>query len=146
MPSMARDTRLLVVLAAAGSALLTAGHFWAAPGAAPGPRPAPAPAESPNRELRRLRGENERLRRENAVARQALEGATLWEGIAVEGASPRWFEPPLARASGPVRTIRVVLDTNRIGGWNEIDAVELVGGGEGQWAQVARASSSYADP
>jgi hypothetical protein len=71
---------------------------------------------------------------------------SLWEGNAAEGESPRWFEPPLARASGPVRTIRVVLDTNRVGGWNEIDAVELLGGGRGQWAAEARASSSYSDP
>jgi hypothetical protein len=86
-----------------------------------------------------------------AVARvqaKAPNGAweTLWEGTAGEGASPRWFEPPLARASAATRTLRVVLDTNRVGGWNEIDAVELAGGGRAQWASAARASSSYADP
>jgi hypothetical protein len=71
---------------------------------------------------------------------------TLWEGVAPEGGSPRWFEPALSRASTAVSTLRLVLDTNRIPGWNEIDAVELVGGGGGQWAKDARASSSYSDP
>jgi len=41
-----------------------------------------------------------------------------------------------------VKTIRVVLDTNRTPGWNEIDAVELIGGGA-QWAKQATASSTY---
>jgi len=35
-----------------------------------------------------------------------------------------------------------VLDTNRTPGWNEIDAVELIGGGA-QWAKQATASSTY---
>ena len=41
--------------------------------------------------------------------------------------------------------LRVELDTNRSNGWNEIDAVELVGPDGRQWAAHARASSSYAD-
>jgi hypothetical protein len=45
-------------------------------------------------------------------------------------------------------TIRVWLDTRRVTGWNEIDAVELVGTDSGkvlrQWAKTAWASSSYA--
>lgn len=71
---------------------------------------------------------------------------TLWEGKADVQPAPRWFEPPLRAASGRVRTIRVVIDTNRVPGWNEIDAVELLGEGRRQWASAARASSSYADP
>ena len=86
-----------------------------------------------------------------AVARVeavAADGAreVLWEGQADKGPAPRWFEPPLRAARERGRTIRIVLDTNRVPGWNEIDAVELVGEGRRQWASAARASSSYADP
>ncbi|MFV1958554.1 MAG: hypothetical protein ACC662_03980 [Planctomycetota bacterium] len=70
----------------------------------------------------------------------------LWEGTAPTSRAPRWFEPPLLRATGPTRTIRVLLDTDRIPGWNEIDAVELTGDGVVQWAIAARASSSYGAP
>jgi hypothetical protein len=70
----------------------------------------------------------------------------LWEGRGSGEAAPRWFETALARAPSRVRTIRLVLDTDRVPGWNEIDAVELVGEGRRQWAAAARASSSYADP
>jgi hypothetical protein len=86
-----------------------------------------------------------------AVARveAVLEGGTretLWEGRADAAQAPRWFEPALRSASASVRTIRLVLDTNRVQGWNEIDAVELLGDGRRQWASEARASSSYSDP
>jgi hypothetical protein len=86
-----------------------------------------------------------------AVARveAVLEGGTretLWEGRADAAQAPRWFEPALRSASSSVRTIRLVLDTNRVPGWNEIDAVELLGDGRRQWATEARASSSYSDP
>jgi len=41
----------------------------------------------------------------------------------------------------------VYLDRRRVPGWNEIDAVELVGrDGSRQWATSAIASSSYAEP
>jgi len=44
------------------------------------------------------------------------------------------------------KVIKVYLDTKRRHGWNEIDAVELVGRDETrQWASSAKASSSYAD-
>jgi tetratricopeptide (TPR) repeat protein len=43
----------------------------------------------------------------------------------------------------PVRTVRVVLDTRRVVGWNEIDAVELIGPDARAWAVSARASSYY---
>lgn len=69
----------------------------------------------------------------------------LWQGDAAAAPSPRWFEPPLDRAPAAVRTLRITLDTDRIDGWNEIDAVELIGNGLRQWATGARASSSYAD-
>lgn len=51
------------------------------------------------------------------------------------------------RAGGvPGRVVRLELASERVAGWNEIDAVELIGtDGSRQWATSARASSSYAD-
>jgi hypothetical protein len=69
----------------------------------------------------------------------------LWEGTERPGSAPWTSEIPLAGRSFATATIRIVLDTNRVGGWNEIDAVELVGDGLRQWAKDARASSSFAD-
>jgi hypothetical protein len=43
-----------------------------------------------------------------------------------------------------IRRIRIILDTNRRPGWNEIDAVEIVGPEGRQWASSASASSTYA--
>jgi hypothetical protein len=41
-------------------------------------------------------------------------------------------------------SIRIYLDTTRVTGWNEIDAVEVVGrDGTRQWATGAQASSFY---
>ena len=52
---------------------------------------------------------------------------TLWEGADTTptGATGA-FAPPLARSDVAVDRIRVTIDTN-VPGWNEIDAVELVG-------------------
>ena len=50
--------------------------------------------------------------------------------------------------SGSVRSmrLRIYLDTQRVQGWNEIDAVELIGrNGSRQWATAGRASSTYAN-
>jgi hypothetical protein len=69
--------------------------------------------------------------------------ATLWRGTADRGDAPLVLSFPLT--AFPVRTIRIVLDTNRTPGWNEIDAVELLGPGGGQWASRASASSTYAN-
>ncbi len=70
----------------------------------------------------------------------------LWEGKAGAGTAPLWFEPLLDRVSVTTRTLRLTMDTNRVVGWNEIDAVQLIGtDGSRQWVQSARASSSYAD-
>jgi hypothetical protein len=42
--------------------------------------------------------------------------------------------------------IKVYLDTARVPGWNEIDAVELIGAdGTRQWASGSSASSYYGD-
>jgi hypothetical protein len=68
---------------------------------------------------------------------------TLWSGAANGDGAPLLLEWPMT--SYEVKTIRVVLDTDRTPGWNEIDAVELLGGGGSQWAASASASSSYAD-
>lgn len=44
------------------------------------------------------------------------------------------------------KTVKVYLDTARVAGWNEIDAVQLLGtNGVNQWATASSASSSYAD-
>jgi hypothetical protein len=71
---------------------------------------------------------------------------TVWEGV----------EPP---ATAPVETafapqtrvqansVKIYMDTRRVPGWNEIDAVELIGSdGTRQWATSATASSTYAEP
>ncbi len=45
------------------------------------------------------------------------------------------------------RWIRIELDTRWKAGWNEIDAVEMIGSdGSRQWASSATASSTYAEP
>ena len=71
---------------------------------------------------------------------------TLWEGTSAVRPSPSFFEPPVAATSFATDRLRLTLDTNRVAGWNEIDAVELVGDGWRQWASGATSSSSYADP
>jgi hypothetical protein len=45
--------------------------------------------------------------------------------------------------AAPVKSIRLVLETDRTPGWNEIDAVELLGSAGPQWATRARASSTF---
>lgn len=65
----------------------------------------------------------------------------LWRGTADGAGAPLVITFPLTPF--PVRTLRLVLDTNRTPGWNEIDAVELLGPGSVQWANRATASSAY---
>jgi hypothetical protein len=49
------------------------------------------------------------------------------------------------RGSRPTDRIRIDIDSPRVSGWNEIDAVGLVGqDGSLQWASSVRASSTYA--
>jgi hypothetical protein len=68
---------------------------------------------------------------------------TLWAGEPPKNASPSntaFAVPP----GTTTRRIKVYLETKRVPGWNEIDAVELVGrDGSRQWAGNASASSSY---
>lgn len=85
-----------------------------------------------------------------AVARilgQRADGTwvALWEGTAAGAAAPTWFEPRLESVRFATQRIRLIVDTDRVEGWNEIDAVELVGDGRRQWALRATAASSYAD-
>jgi hypothetical protein len=71
--------------------------------------------------------------------------ATLWEGDEPDGVAPVETEFTAAY-DVTARVIKIYLDTSRVPGWNEIDAVELVGrDGSRQWAAEAAASSTYAD-
>ncbi len=66
----------------------------------------------------------------------------LWSGVDKARGTELKIEP-----TKKVRTrrLRVHLDTARVSGWNEIDAVALIGKDLTlQWAVAARASSSYA--
>jgi hypothetical protein len=71
---------------------------------------------------------------------------TLWEGVEPKS------EAPVEMAFGvpqsiSAKSVKVYLDTTRVPGWNEIDAVQLVGrDGSQQWAKQATASSTYAEP
>jgi hypothetical protein len=68
----------------------------------------------------------------------------LWEGNEEPAPAPREFTIPVT-GNVSLRTVVVHLDTTRVPGWNEIDAVELVGkDGSRQWAQSATASSTFA--
>jgi hypothetical protein len=71
----------------------------------------------------------------------------LWEGtesVATPGQKmDSVFEVPAGIRSD---RLRVELDTKRVPGWNEIDAVELVGSdGSRQWASESTASSFYGE-
>ena len=73
----------------------------------------------------------------------------LWSGKAEAaqpgGDAPRVFTVSCA-SDTPVSRLRIHLDTSKVPGWNEIDAVALVGrDGSQQWAKHATASSSYGD-
>lgn len=71
----------------------------------------------------------------------------IWEGIMEPSDADELVSSDFKVAS-PVRaqSVKVYLDTARVPGWNEIDAVQIVGrDGSKQWASASRASSSYAD-
>jgi hypothetical protein len=71
---------------------------------------------------------------------------TLWEGIEPASQAPveMSFTVPVSVIA---KTVKLYLDTKRVPGWNEIDAVELIGrDGSHQWARHAMASSTYAQP
>jgi hypothetical protein len=52
---------------------------------------------------------------------------TIWEGAAAACETPRWFEVPVPKAAWTTREVKITLDSKAVPGWNEIDAVELVG-------------------
>jgi hypothetical protein len=67
----------------------------------------------------------------------------LWSGLdptATPGVFELWFTP----TDYAVRSVRLVLDTDRRPGWSEIDAVELIGPDGRAFASAAHASSSFA--
>jgi hypothetical protein len=71
---------------------------------------------------------------------------TLWEGIEPPSQAPveMSFQVP---ESVHAKSVKVYLDTKRVPGWNEIDAVQIVGrDGSQQWVKEATASSTYAEP
>jgi hypothetical protein len=67
---------------------------------------------------------------------------SVWKGTDPT-ATPGVFEVSFAATSYKVRSVRIILDTSRRTGWEEIDAVELVGPDGRAWAAGASASSSY---
>jgi hypothetical protein len=70
---------------------------------------------------------------------------TLWEGKDPTTEAPGAFAVPV-QGEVTARRIKVYLDSPAVPGWNEIDAVELVGqDGSRQWASEATASSTYAE-
>ena len=70
----------------------------------------------------------------------------LWEGVEPVSQAPVNMSFSLP-AGVQANHVKVYLDRRRVPGWNEIDAVELVGrDGSRQWATSATASSSYAEP
>lgn len=80
------------------------------------------------------------------VRRPGGDWETVWSGQATVHPAPRWFEPVLDRSDFETREVRLIVDTDRVQGWNEIDSVELIGAdGTRQWVESARASSSYSD-
>ncbi len=75
-----------------------------------------------------------------------LEGGrevVIWQGR--RDASDGIVDAPFSAPPGlTASAVKVYLDTARVPGWNEIDAVELVGrDGSRQWAATSSASSSY---
>jgi hypothetical protein len=86
-----------------------------------------------------------------AVVRITGVTATGAEVVLWQGDEPRLPAPAdqtfNIRPGLVVGNVRVHLDTRKVPGWNEIDAVELVGrDGTRQWAKDASASSTYAHP
>ncbi len=69
---------------------------------------------------------------------------TLWEGQDPTTEAPADFTVKV-KGNVVTKSIKIYLDTTRRHGWNEIDAVELVGkDGTRQWASSATASSTFA--
>ncbi len=67
----------------------------------------------------------------------------VWKG-ADPTRAPGVFDLKIKQTPYKVVGIVITFDTNRVSGWNEIDAVEIVGPDGRDWAVTATASSSYA--
>jgi hypothetical protein len=73
------------------------------------------------------------------------EEVTIWEGTEPPTEAPvdTAFRP-MSRIQAS--SVKIYMDTRRVRGWNEIDAVQLIGSdGSSQWASSATASSTYAE-
>jgi hypothetical protein len=68
----------------------------------------------------------------------------VWEGDDPAPACPRNLVVGLGRGAFPTASVRVVLESSKVAGWNEIDAIGMLAENGVQWAVAARASSSYA--
>lgn len=68
---------------------------------------------------------------------------TVWKGVDTT-ATPAVFEVTFPPTSYRVRAVRILFDTSKRNGWEEVDAVELLGPDGRAWATGASASSSYA--
>jgi len=73
---------------------------------------------------------------------------TVWEGNLADSARNELLQSDFkVPRNVQGQKVRVYVDTGRVPGWNEIDAVQLVGkDGTQQWAVGSTASSSYSDP
>jgi hypothetical protein len=80
-----------------------------------------------------------------AAVLQNGEEVTIWEGVAESAEAPLETVFPVV-GDIVARSVKLYLDTRRVAGWNEIDAVQMIGrDGTSQWASQSAASSSYAD-
>ena len=71
-------------------------------------------------------------------------GKILWEGQSPVVPAIHVFEVK-PKEKVVADNVTILLDTKRVAGWNEIDAVELIGvDGSRQWASEATASTTYA--
>jgi hypothetical protein len=70
---------------------------------------------------------------------------TIWEGVEPKSEAPVEMAFAVPNSIN-AKSVKVYLDTKRVPGWNEIDAVQLIGrDGSQQWAKEASASSTYAE-
>ena len=75
------------------------------------------------------------------------EETLLWDGEEPPAQAPVDRSFPAMHSKVVAKSIKIYLDTKKVPGWNEIDAVELIGAdGSRQWATGASASSTYAEP
>jgi HAMP domain-containing protein len=68
---------------------------------------------------------------------------SIWQGVSPSSGAISATRFPISR-SVVTQRIKIYLDTAKVEGWNEIDAVQIIGkDGSLQWAVGATASSSY---